>query len=162
MQLKIPRWILHGFIQLPPVGYLAAVQCWEHDKKTFYLKSMVYKKWLSAAHDLYMLLEKLWRLKQHTQGPQPRAVKSGQMLEFSSRRKWMSISVQGSPSISRRASSTTDSPNHQDRAFILIHSMLGHMTDGMLKRKSGRGREKALSARKPSTTTVQTVRPFNR
>lgn len=54
----------------------------------------------------------------------------------------MSISVQGSPSMSRRANSTTDNPNHQDRAFILIRSMLGHMTGGMLKRKSGRGREK--------------------
>lgn len=142
VQLKIRRWFLHGFMQLQPVGCLAALQCWEHNKKTFYLKSMVYKKWLSAAHDLYMLLEKLWRLKRHTQGLQPKAVKSGQVLEFSSRRKWMSISVQGSPSISRRANSTTENSNHQDRAFVLIHSILGHMTDGMLKRKSGRRREK--------------------
>lgn len=68
VQLKIRRWFWHGFMQLQPVGYLAALQCWEHNKKAFYRKPMVYKKWLSAAHDLYMLLEKLWRLKQHTQG----------------------------------------------------------------------------------------------
>lgn len=107
---------------------------------------MVYKKtWLSAARDLYMLLEKLWRLKQHTQGLQPKAVKSGQMPEFSSRRKWMSVGVQGSPSVSRRASSTTDNPNHQDGAFGLIHSVLGHMTDGMLKRTSVAMRHRSAS-----------------
>lgn len=40
---------------------------------------MVCKKWLLAAHGLFELLEKLWRIKQHTQGLQPKTFKSGQM-----------------------------------------------------------------------------------